>query len=304
MTTCLPPGRRTIDVGAEAAVLGGGDALLVEVAVGEHAGDLDDAAELDLAPAAAHRRRAQRLDQVAGLGLEAGAAYAASDFTCSLERGVLRRCAASRPRRAWRRRVAADVADRLDEVGDRLLARLELAGGALLELAQRGPGQIEKRLTVALQRLGRQRREGLAQLLLGVAEQADLLLPPPSARAAASAIRRACRVAQAHSVASRSRAPLVRARRRAQPRAPSLAVDRSSQSRSRRRLARARADQPSESATPASPARPEPLQRSARSGRAAGIERQTSASARRLPPSPRRDTEASVQPPSDLLWCD
>ena len=48
-----------------------GRRLLLEVAVGEHAGRLDDVPELDLAPAAAYVRRAQRLDEVAGLEPEA-----------------------------------------------------------------------------------------------------------------------------------------------------------------------------------------------------------------------------------------
>ena len=45
--------------------------LLLEVAVGEQAGRLDDVPELHLAPAAAHVRRPQRLDEVAGLEPEA-----------------------------------------------------------------------------------------------------------------------------------------------------------------------------------------------------------------------------------------
>ena len=41
--------------------------LLLEVAVGEHPGELDDAPELHLAPAAAHVRRAQRRAEAARL---------------------------------------------------------------------------------------------------------------------------------------------------------------------------------------------------------------------------------------------
>ena len=59
------------EVGAEHAPVGvGRRRLLVEVAVREHPGELDDALELDLAPAAAHVRRAERGAQVAGLGAE------------------------------------------------------------------------------------------------------------------------------------------------------------------------------------------------------------------------------------------
>jgi len=44
--------------------------LLVEVAVLNHPGELDDALQLHFAPTAAHVRRAQRRHEVAGLGAE------------------------------------------------------------------------------------------------------------------------------------------------------------------------------------------------------------------------------------------
>ena len=51
-------------------MVGGGGDLLGEVAVLQHAGRLDDPAELVLAPAPAHLRGAQRGDQLFGLGAQ------------------------------------------------------------------------------------------------------------------------------------------------------------------------------------------------------------------------------------------
>jgi hypothetical protein len=59
-------------VGALPAVVGADRDLLGEVAVLEHAGRLHHAAQLLLAPPAAHRRRAQRGDELGGLGPHRG----------------------------------------------------------------------------------------------------------------------------------------------------------------------------------------------------------------------------------------
>ena len=56
--------------GVSAAVVAGDRFLQVEVAVLEHAGRFDDAAELELAPLPADVRRAQRLHEPAGFGLQ------------------------------------------------------------------------------------------------------------------------------------------------------------------------------------------------------------------------------------------
>ncbi|GAB3945799.1 hypothetical protein GCM10027614_38170 [Micromonospora vulcania] len=53
---------------ADHLLVGGGGDLLGEVAVLQHAGRLDDPAQLVLAPAAPHLRRAQRGHQLLGLG--------------------------------------------------------------------------------------------------------------------------------------------------------------------------------------------------------------------------------------------
>ena len=58
------------DVGTQPAGLAGDRLLLDEVAERRHAGELGDAAQRDLAPAAADVRRAQRLHQLVGLGAQ------------------------------------------------------------------------------------------------------------------------------------------------------------------------------------------------------------------------------------------
>ena len=63
--TFLPPGRRTF-MRPQPAVVRGGGHLLVEVAVRQHPSELDDALQLDLAPATAHVRRPQRRDKRRG----------------------------------------------------------------------------------------------------------------------------------------------------------------------------------------------------------------------------------------------
>ena len=67
-TTCLPPGSRTTRSGRSSGPRPSSrSSLLVEVAVGQHPAALDDALELHLAPATAHVRRPERLDEVARL---------------------------------------------------------------------------------------------------------------------------------------------------------------------------------------------------------------------------------------------
>ena len=76
-------------VGADALVVGGGGDLLGEVAVLQHAGRLDDAAQLVLAPAAPHLRRAQRGHQLLGLGAQlAGDGAHRPDLLAQLGVGV------------------------------------------------------------------------------------------------------------------------------------------------------------------------------------------------------------------------
>ncbi len=55
------------------------------------------------------------------------------------------------------------------------MAAVEVHPGRLLELGERGLGEIEERLVVAAQGVGRQRRERLAQFLFRVLEERELV---------------------------------------------------------------------------------------------------------------------------------
>src|SRR4029453_13704537 len=77
------------------------------------------------------------------------------------------------------------VADRGDQRVDRLLAVLQVRAGAALELAQAGARQIEEGLVVALERIGRERVEGVAQRAL-VGRAGGLGLGPGARLAAPS----------------------------------------------------------------------------------------------------------------------
>ena len=159
-TTVLPPGSRTIRSGRSRPSSDSTAGLLLEVAVVEHAGHLHHPAELDLAPAAAHLRRPERLDQVAGLGLKR--LLGPGHRLHLLDQSGVGRDAlllhlvelAVHPRQR--------VVDRADQVVHRLLTLLEVRRGRLLELAQLGLGQLEEGLVVLPQRFGRERGEGVA----------------------------------------------------------------------------------------------------------------------------------------------
>ena len=144
--------------------------LLGEVAVLAQAGELHQAAQRQLAPAAAHLRAAQRRDQVARLALQlrlaagerldlraqAGEGLAALALErLHLRLGALRaRCAAARPAARWpaSRSLSAPC-------GDRLVAPERLAREA------------QEQLAVAAQRLAGERIERGAQAGLGLLEQ-------------------------------------------------------------------------------------------------------------------------------------
>ena len=105
-TTCLPPGSRTTTSGRRRVPVGAADGgLLDEVAVREHAGHLDDPAQLHLAPAAAHDRRAERGDEVPGLVaqllLAVGRAAAPAPSARGRRPGARPRAPASLPSTFW-----------------------------------------------------------------------------------------------------------------------------------------------------------------------------------------------------------
>ena len=78
--------------------------------------------------------------------------------------------------------LAVDQAERLlqrlDQFLDRLVAPDHLDPRRLLELAERGPGELEERLVVPAQRVGRQRREGIAHAGFRFGEDGQLLGRP------------------------------------------------------------------------------------------------------------------------------
>ena len=125
-------------------VVGAGDRLLLfEVAVLDHAGELDDAFELKLAPAAADAGPLERIDQPRRLGAQA------------LARRVERRDALHQLR-AGLDAPAFGVLDlavhllegllqRREQTLDRLLARVDIGGRLVPRLPQPGFGQVEKR---------------------------------------------------------------------------------------------------------------------------------------------------------------
>ncbi len=152
------------EIGAQAAVVGPDVVLRLEIAVLEHAGHLDDAAELDLAPAAADVRPvAQRTDEVPGLAAQVLLALG-EDPDLGREIGV-----GAGARDLELLELAVDLLERLlqrpDEMLDGLLLLPELRGG-----------QLEERFVVVPERGRGERVEPLGQLPLGLLEQRHLLL--------------------------------------------------------------------------------------------------------------------------------
>ena len=172
MITWRSPGRRTIEVGTQLAVLAGDRALLDEVAVRGHADELDDATQLHLAPAAARLRSPQgrhertglaaqplaRLDERAQLDRQLGAAGHAVAFE-ALEPAV-------DPRQR--------LAQRPDELAERLLAALVGAVGGRAQRAELGAREREELVVVGPQRLARQGGELVAQRVRGLLAGTEL----------------------------------------------------------------------------------------------------------------------------------
>ena len=126
--------------------------LFDEVAVLQHARELDDAAQLNLAPTTANVRHAQRFDEV-------------SRFRLELQVRLRERLHLLAQLRIRADAVLFELADlavdffkrlfqRLDQVADRVLASLELAFRVLLKRFEVLFREIEKRLVVVAQRVG------------------------------------------------------------------------------------------------------------------------------------------------------
>ena len=155
-TTVFEPGSLHDEIGPEPAVVGRDVVLRLEVAVLEHPRHLDDAAQLDLAPAAADVRPvAERADEVPGL--------AAQILLALGEHANLRRQIRVRPRARELEllQLAVDLRERLldrrDEVLDRLLALVEILRRVLLQLLELGLREIEERLVARRERVGGER---------------------------------------------------------------------------------------------------------------------------------------------------
>mgnify|MGYP007059387652 CR=1 FL=1 len=125
--------------------------LFLEVAVLDHAGELHQAAQRDLSPASAHLGPPQCLDEVLrllsqhllvrlhGLELRANASIRLAAGLFQLRNLPLR--------------LLQGIANRLDQVLDRLLAIAEFALGPFVLRAEVLLGQAQERLAVGLQRL-------------------------------------------------------------------------------------------------------------------------------------------------------
>ena len=135
-----------------AAVLGRDGRLLDEVALLEHAGQLDDAPELEFAPFAAHVGRTQRAAQAVGRRAEL--------FLRLDERSELRR---DRAERAFARLV------HFDELALDLVERLA-------DRAHEARRRLQKVVAILFQRVARERRERVAQLRVRVRERGALFL--------------------------------------------------------------------------------------------------------------------------------
>ena len=145
-------------VGPQQAVRGRGRPLLVEVAVLGHAGRLDRVAQRHLAPAAPRLRRPQRGDQVPGLLLQLLVAEVQRGHAL-VQRGVGALALDFHvPQPALV--TGQGLAQRVQQLRDRLLALGEVALRGRADLVELGVGQREELLVVLRQRLRRQLREG------------------------------------------------------------------------------------------------------------------------------------------------
>ena len=148
----LPAGKLDDEVGPDAAVIDACGHLLDEVAVGEHARHLDHAAELDLAPATSHGRRAERRDEIAGLGAQA--LLRLRERPHLAEEGAVG--LGPRPLEVLDLAVDLDegLLDRRHEVLDGQPALIEIVLRLRLEPLEGRPGELEERRVVRLERLG------------------------------------------------------------------------------------------------------------------------------------------------------
>ena len=160
----LSAGKANNEVGAERT----GGFLFAEIAVAEHVGHFDDAAELEFAPGAGVGGGTQGGGEPGGLGLE-------------LELGGVEGAELFRKRAVGFFAGVFDGADlgvdllegfaeRFDEGVDRLLAFFEVAGGLLLEFAEGFAGEFEEGGVVAREGVGGEGFELVGEAGVGVGE--------------------------------------------------------------------------------------------------------------------------------------
>ena len=190
-TTVLPPGQAHLHVGAHARLVAHRrrGLLLVEVAVLEHARHLAARGGAGSRPsgrgwtACAAPSPGWRSPRGAAPGWRPASRAARAARRTS--RRAPSRWPARRPRTspAWRPPASAGRRWRPGARPGRWPPRL-------LELRQRALRQLQERLVVLAQRLGGERFEGLAELLLGLLQQRQLRLRRPGAPRASSVPRR------------------------------------------------------------------------------------------------------------------
>ena len=135
--------------------------LLFEITVLQHAGELDDAPQLQLAPPAADARPLERIHEPPCLASQVLAGRIErrdplQQLRAGLEAPTLRFFD-----------LAIDLIqgfrDRREQMLHRLFAGVDIGGRLRAGFAQTGFGEIEKRLVVGFQGLGGQRLEGFTQ---------------------------------------------------------------------------------------------------------------------------------------------
>ena len=156
-----PAGEVDDEIGAEPALVPVDRRLLLEVAAVEHARELDDAAELHLAPAPAGLRGAERLHEVRRLA--ADERLRLRDLPELLRERAVRPL----PRALDRPQLAVEPAERVADGGeegrDGLLAAGEVAVGGRALAAERGPGELQERGGGGAERVGGERLERVGE---------------------------------------------------------------------------------------------------------------------------------------------
>ena len=149
-------------VGTEPAVFGAGRDLLVEVAVRHHPGHLDHPAQLHFAPATSRLRRTQRGHEIACLLLQQFVAEV--QLRHLLAQPLVRTLALHLDLLQSPLVAGQRLAQRAQQLGDRLLTLGEVPLCRRLRLAELRLGQCEELLVVLLQRLGGQFGKGAHHL--------------------------------------------------------------------------------------------------------------------------------------------